>query len=492
MLIYKNTSKTMSKRRDEFKFTTEFQWDLLKYSVQDKNGYRAVEKYEDSYFTLIEHQVIAYSIKRIYKRDGAVPGETKLREETLKTLNSTEFVNLVTKDDQKNVLSLIKNMYNSQVVDRDYIYSNTKLFKTYINFKDVLENIDINDFDSYANVSKQIERAIADEDEAEDFKSSFLITDIKNRQFKRQETKTIFPTPFKQINAITNAGGYEGGSIIVILDKQKRAKTATLVNVARGYLKMGKKVLYIDLENGEHNIFSRLEQSIMDLSKTDILSGEYDKKVEKRFRKYKRIGGEIFVKRMPALVTTSDDLKRLMKTLYNDYGFQADILILDYAAKMQSNTGRSTDDHKRISDVYIELGNLAIDMGIEHIWTANHVTREASRARMATRYKGEDIALCIDIVRHAQAIFGLNRCEIEDEANYFRMELVEQRDGKQSGRAVFNMNFDTQRATELTNSERNIYDEEIYPVIFSHEEQSDKGIEVSKKEKKKRKNDLED
>lgn len=481
----------MSKRRDEFKFTTEFQWDLLRFSVQDKKGYKAVEKFEDHYFTLIEHQVIAYSLKRIYKRDGAIPGETKLREETIKTLNSREFVNLVTKDDQATVLKLIKGMYNNIVVDRDYIYSNTKLFKTYIKFKDVLENVDINDFDSYANVSKQLENAIADEDEVEDFKSSFLLTDIKNRQFKRQETNTIFPTPYKQINALTNAGGYEAGSIIVLLDKQKKGKTAALVNTARGYLKMGKKVLYIDLENGEHNIFSRLEQSIMNLSKTDILSGEFDKKVEQRFRKYKRIGGEIFVKRMPALITNSHDLKRLIKVLYNEYGFQTDILIVDYAAKMQSNNGKSLDDHKRISDVYIELNNLAIEMGIEHVWTANHVTRVAAQTRMATRYKGEDIALCIDIVRHAQAIYGLNRSEMEDEANFFRMELVEQRDGKPVGRAVFNMNLDTQRSEELTNSERQIYDEEIYPVIFSQTEQ-DSDIEVSKKEKKKRKNDLED
>lgn len=482
--------KTMSRHRDKFKFTTEFQWDLLRFTVQDKKGYKALEKYEDHFFTLIEHQVIAYTLKRIYKRDGSIPGETKLKEEINKTLNSKDFVTLVTKEDQSNVLKLIKSMYLSPVLDRDYIYNNTKLFKTYTKFKDVIENVDINDFDSYALVAKRIDESIADEDEIEDFKSSFLLADIKNRQFKRQEIKTIIPTPYKQINDLTNAGGYEAGSIIVLLDKQKKGKTAALVNVAREYLKRGKKVLYIDLENGEHNIFSRLEQSIMNMSKLDILSGEHDKTVEKRFRKYKRIGGEIFVKRMPALVTTSHDLKMLIKTLYNEYGFQTDILIVDYAAKMQA-TSKSMDDHKRISDVYIELNNLAIEVGIEHIWTANHVRREAAVARMATRYRGEDIALCIDIVRHAQAIFGLNRSEMEDEAGYFRMELVEQRDGKPDGRAVFNMNLDTQRSVELKTTERKIYDEEIYPIIFSSENK-DEEMTVSKKEKKKRKNDLED
>ncbi len=480
----------MSSRKEQFKFTTEFQWDLLRYTVQDKKGYKALEKYEDHFFTLIEHQVIAFTLKRLFKRDGSIAGETKLKEEILKTLNSREFVTLVTKDDQQNILKLIKGMYNNPVVDRDYIYNNTKLFKTYTKFKDIVEDIDINDFDSYALVSKQIESAIADEDEIEEFTTSFLFADIKNRQFRRQETKTIFPTPFRQINALTNAGGYEAGSIIVILDKQKRAKTTSLINAAKGYVRMGKKVLLVDLENGEHNIFSRLEQSIGGVNKMDLLSGEFDEEIAKKFRKYKRLGGEIFVKRMPALVTTPDDIRKLIRTLYNEYGFQTDVLILDYAAKLESNKGKSGDDHKRISDVYIQLNNLAIEEGIEHIWTANHVTRAAAQARMATRYKGEDIALCIDIVRHAQAIFGLNRSDIEDEAGFFRMELVEQRDGKPDGRAVFTMEMELQRMTELKVAERRVYDEEIYPMIFSQDPEA--GMQVSKKEKKERKNDLDD
>ena len=127
------------------------------------------------------------------------------------------------------------------------------------------------------------------------------------------------------------------------------------------------------------------------------------------------------------------------------------------------------------------MGNLAMKHGIEHIWTANHVTREGAKTREKTKYRGEDIALCIDIVRHAQAIFGLNRSQDEEEAGYLRMEIVSQRDGVPSGRAVFRSNDKTQRIEELSAQERKEYDEDFYPLLMEQNKETNK---VSKKERK--------
>lgn len=468
----------MLKPENKFKFTTEYQWDLLRYTVQDKNGERALNKYDDDYFTLIEHQVIAHGLKALFKRERRIPGETILREHISGMLNSKQYVNLVTRDEQSNILNLIKPLYHTQVTDGDMIYEYCKEFRTYTLVKGLIEGIDINDFSKYKVFQKQISVALSDEDELDDYKSSFLLDNIKERQFMRQEIKTIFPTPFKQINQLTNAGGYEKASILVVLDKQKKGKTAMLANVARGYLKMKKKVLIVDLENGKDNIFSRLEQSIMRISKAELLSGEHDAAIQKRFRKYKRFGGEVVVLRLPALVTTPDDLQNHIDKLYNKFGFRPDELIVDYAAKLGSNS-KKDDERNRISDVYLELSNLALKNDIEHVWTANHVTREGAKSRMKTKYQGEDIALCIDIVRHAQAIFGLNRSEPEEEAGYFRLEIVEQRDGQPDGRAVFRMDMNTQRADELSSSERKEYDEIFYSRLMSSEDNK-----VSKKERK--------
>lgn len=473
----------MLKTDNKFKFTIEYQWDLLRFTLQDKKGDKAIKKYEDDYFTLIEHQVLAFALKTFYKKEKRLPGETLLREKIVQLLNSKQYINLVTKEQQKNIIDLVKPLYTLPVKDGDSIYSMLKEFRSYVQVKSLLENVDINDYSKYSSFAKQIQLAITDEDEQEVYRSSFLFENVKERQFNRQAIKTIYPTPYRQINQLTNAGGYEGGSILVILDKQKKGKTKELVNLARGYLRMKKKVLYIDLENGKDNIMTRLDQSIMGLTKQEVLSGEHDVSIQRRYRKYKRLGGELVVLRLPALVTSCNDIQKHIDILYREHGFRPEELIIDYGAKLASNSRRE-DDHKRISDVYLELNNLAIYNDIEHVWTANHVTREGAKSRMATRYVGEDIALCIDIVRHAQAVFGLNRSKQEEEAGIIRLEIVEQRDGQPEGRAVMRSFMATQRSEELSIAERKEYDEDFYPMLIENETKI-----VSKKD---RKNDFQD
>lgn len=471
----------MIEHKDKFKFTEEYQWDLLRYITQDRNGEKAIKKIEDHYFTLVEHQVIAYVLKKLYKNNNRIPGETIFRENLIRLLNSKKYISLVTKDEQKDIIGLVRALYREPVKDGDEIYKGCKEFSAYVRLKQTLEDIDINDFSKYPIFSQKVQVAINDEDEKEETESSFLLADIKSRQLRRQVKPPVIPTPFRQINQLTNAGGYEPGSILVILDKQKRGKTAMLVNIGRGYLKMGEPVLVIDLENGKDNYLSRLEQSIMDLGKEELISGEHDLKVQRRFRKYKRLGGEIVVERMPALVTNCNDIQRVIDKYYREYGIQFKYLIVDYAAKMASINNRK-EDTQRISDIYIELANLAVKNNIIHTWTANHVTREAAKQRMKTRYTGEDIALCIEITRNASAIFGLNRTPEEEEAGLFRMEVVEQRDGLPHGRAVFHMDMKTQRAEELGINERKEYDEEFYSHI---NEEEDGTKEVSKKRERK-------
>lgn len=471
--------------KEKFKFTTEYQWDLLRYSVQDKNGENAIKKWEDDYFDLIEHQVIAHCVKQYYNRNRNIPGETILREEVVTLLGSKKYSNLTTKTEAQEIISMIKPLYNKIVKDGDVIYSYCKKWQMYVRLKQVIEGVDINDFSRYDTFSSQVQIAITDDDEKDNMKSSFLFDDIKDRQLKRQEKSPVKPTPFRQINDMTNAGGYEDGSIIVLLDKAKKGKTMSLVNVARGYLRMKKKVLIIDFENGTSNYFFRLEQSVMRLTKKEILSGDHDEKVNRRFRKYKRLGGEVVVWTLPALVTTANDIQNLIDKLYRETGFRPEVLVIDYAAKMGS-ISRKDDERGRIADVYLDLGNLALKNKIEHIWTANHVTREAARTRMATRYVAEDIALCIDIVRHVHAIYGLNRSTDEEEAGILRFELVDQRDGIQMGRSVFKVDMDTQRIDELSISDRKEFDENIWPDIIGKNKDLTKTIS-----KKERTNDFE-
>jgi len=440
----------------QFEFSTEYQFDLLKFTVTDKQGYKALELYDESNFTLVEHSLIAFALKKYYKSKKKVPHNLSIFKEYVKeVIKSEKFYQEIPKKDREDILGIINQMYKGYVKDGDEVLNKCREFVSYVKLRDLIEGFDLSNFQAYGEFSKKAQRIIAIKDAHKRDAGSFLVKDIKIRQFRRQDNPNIIPTPFKQINRSTNANGYSKGSVVVILDKPKQFKTAAMINIARGYLKKKKKIFYVDLENGADELFTRMEQALANKDKKQILSGEYDTDVQKIIRKYKRLGTELYIKRFPSSITMAD-VAREIDLVYREFGIRFDVVIFDYLALMNSLSG-ATEDTKRISDVYLDASNLAIEYDIEHIWSAHHVTREAFKHE-ATKYKDRDIAKCIDIIRHAQAVWGLNRTDEEKDEDVLRMELVAQRDGEQDARALFEIDAKTQRMIEFTLEQRSEYD----------------------------------
>lgn len=472
----------------KFKFTTDFQFDLLKYTVLDKNGYKAVELYDDSYFTLTEHAVIAYTLKSYHKRTKSVPGKTILIEELYKTFELREFVNNLTDDDRKEILFIADSLYKGIVKDGDEILLNTEKFAKYVDVKHEVENIDLLDYEGYDAFARKIQKAISPRLQAIEERGSFLVKDARYRQVKRKERGSIIPMPWPKLNRLTNAGGYAKNSIIVILDRAKKFKTGALVNVALRYMQFHKKkVLVIDLDGGEDEFLLRVEQSMANVTKREILDeyGQYDEVIKKQIRKSKRVGGEIISKRMPALVTTASDIENYMDYLYREYQFQVDILVIDYIAKMGAISGKDSL-YERVSEAYIDIGNLALKKKIELVWTAHHVTREAAKAREKNVYESTDVAGSIDLTRHVQAIFGLNRNPREEAKGFQRLEVVSQRDGPPYGHIVFKIDLERQKLVPLMTVDL----EEYYRTCRPKKDPEDTSYGGNRKGKKK--NDLED
>jgi len=217
-------------------------------------------------------------------------------------------------------------------------------------------------------------------------------------------------------------------------------------------MRQKKKVLFIDLENGEDNLAMRLEQSIAKIDKKTLLKGTEDKKIQKVLRRYNRMGGEVYIKRLPAYSTTTA-IQHVIDEIYREHGIKFDELIVDYIALMNSlSRTKAQEETTRIGEAYVDIANLALKNNFEHVVTAMHITRTAI-VRSETRYSENDIAKSIDIIRHAHAIYGLNRSEEEKEAGIMRMELVVQRDGVPTGRAYFSADPKTQRMEELTKAQ---------------------------------------
>ena len=448
----------MKKFKDsvKFSFTPDFQLEILRFILRDKEGGLVLRRVKSSYLVLIEHALIFEGISKYFKKQGKMPSENILKQVIKELLESKAYVDLVTKDDLPSIQKLISNLYHIPLSDSEYIKERIYQFSTYVEMKNLNDSFDLDNFEQYEEYSRKIEKVLQKSKPKKEDEPLFMIRDVTERQFKRQAEPSVVPCPFRQLNDLTNAGGFPGASINVILDKPKAKKTFFMVNLARGYLRMKKSVYYVDTENGQEQIMDRFIQSSINKTKKELYTGDYDKLEAKHLRKLARFGVELIVERVPALITDCNYIREKILILRSQ-GIDIKVLMVDYAGKLAS-IAKDKEDFERISNVYVDLQNLAEELHLDIIWTAHHITREGKKHRL-TRYDENDISGSIAIVRNAQVIMGLNSTEQEEKDNILRAEIVVQRDGLPSGRALFKCDVERQRCTEFTKEQRKQYDE---------------------------------
>lgn len=468
-----------TKNKVKFSFAPEFQLEILRFLIQDKDGGLVVKKVKPSYLVLIEHSLIAEALIKFFRKRKKIPAKNVLKQVVQELLESKDYVDLVTKEDVPTIDKIINDLYDTPLQDADYIRDKVYQFSTYVEMKNLNESFNLEAFDQYEEYKKKVDKILQNAKPKSEDEPLYLIKDLSQRQFKRRVDPDVIPSPYRQLNELTNAGGYPSGSVLVLLDKPKAKKTFFLVNLAKGYLRMKKSVLYIDTENGKDQIMDRMIQSSINVSKKDLYTGEFDKKEASHIRKLSRFGVEMVIERVPAMITNCNYIAELIDKLHLQ-GIDIKVVIIDYAAKLGS-IDNDKDDFERISNVYIDIQNLANEKKLDCIWTANHITREGAKHR-ETRYEENDISGAISIIRNAQGIYGLNATPQEESEGIQRLEVVVQRDGLPFGRAVFKVDVEKQRAVELTKEQRKAYDEVYGQQLDDKLKSSKKGGPDAKKQ----------
>jgi len=463
------------KNRNKFEFGTDFQELILQHTVTDQKGFKLLDLYQDTYFDLIHHSVVAYGLKKYYKKYKQIP-ELAYLSEFLRTLYQTDAKNLrdLTPADKELVTNTLDRIYAGPVKNPNQIEEKCINFARYVNFKYAMEDVDINNYTSWESSIGKLKQANSIGSEIQENYGTFLVGGMPDRAHKRDISHMVCPTPFWQFNQLLNSGGTEKGNVICFLSKEKFFKTGALINVARGYLKHRKKGFYVDLENGESAIVTRTEQSVSNREQKDIQSGDLDNHLLKLMRKYKRIGAEMVVKRFPNLKTSCNDIQAWLDKLRLDFGFVPDFGIIDYGLLLAANSGQQKET-ERVSEAFLDLKNLAEQNKLDCLWTAAHTTREGNK-RAPFQFQSTDIAKCMDITKHIDALIGLQQNDDEEKANVLRMEVIEQRNGMRSGKIMFWMDIPKQRLTEFTHKQVKEY--------------RNQEVKVEGREKKKRKTDL--
>lgn len=444
---------------DKFTFSIEFQLEVLRFLIQGKESLLYIPKIKPGYFTLIEHSILVEALIKFVKKYQRIPSEVLMIEQVKTLLEGKDYTDLVTKEDIPNIHKLISELYNKPLKDVDIVLENIHKFIAYIELKALNESMDFSDYNSYEIYQAKLTKILQNSKPQKKDEPLLMVSGTAMRQLMRKVDPDIVPTPFWQLNKLGNGDGYPKNSLFVLIDRPKRRKTFALINIARGYLAMKKNVLYIDTENGKNQLMDRMIQSTLNKTKREMLTGDYDKMEQRHMRKYKRLGVEFIVERVPATIADCNTIKNLVRELESEKGIKVHVIMIDYAAKLAS-ISRDKDDVERINNVYIDIDNMGDELGLDAIWTAQHVTREGAK-HQETRYEDNDIASAISIIRNAKCVMGLNSTQDEEEHNIMRMEVVVQRDGVPTGRVMFNMDPERQRMKEFSKEARAKYDESM-------------------------------
>ncbi len=444
---------------NKFTFSIEFQLEVLRFLIQGKESLLYVQKIKPEYFTLIEHSIVVEALVKFVKKYQRIPSEVLMVEQVKTLLEGRDYVDLVTKDDIPNIHKLISELYNKPLKDVDIVLENIHKFIAYIELKALNNSMDFSDYNSYETYQAKLTKILQSSKPQKKDEPLLMVSGTAMRQLMRKVDPDVVPTPFWQLNRLGNGDGYPKNSLFVLIDRPKRRKTFALINIARGYLAMKKNVLYIDTENGKNQLMDRMIQSTLNKTKREMLTGDYDKMEQRHMRKYKRLGVEFIVERVPATIADCNTIMNLVRKLETEKGIKVHVIMIDYAAKLAS-IARDRDDVERINNVYIDIDNMGDELGLDAVWTAQHVTREGAK-HQETKYEDNDIASAISIIRNAKCVMGLNSTQDEEEHNIMRMEVVVQRDGVPSGRVMFNMDPERQRMKEFSKEARAKYDESI-------------------------------
>jgi hypothetical protein len=199
------------------------------------------------------------------------------------------------------------------------------------------------------------------------------IDDFESRM--QIESKVNIPTPWKEINNITQGGPW-GGKLCVLCAPTRVGKSHGLVDIGHHALMLGCNVAHYTLELGHNEIANRYDSRHTGIVPEQLI----DKKDEVK-NIIESIPGKLIVKSYPMKSVTVLTLKsHLHKLMLTD--MKPDLIIVDYGDLMRSQHHYDT---KRLEEesAYEDLSALAKELNIP-IWTATQTNREGIDAEVIT------------------------------------------------------------------------------------------------------------
>ena len=318
---------------------------------------------------------------------------------------------------KKTVVDQLKHVY-TQVgnVDLDYIKKEYRDFCINQNLKGViLRSVDLLQAGSYDRIKDLVDAAMKVGNETNLGMDYVLDYDERMQDLKR----STVPTRWEPINDLMD-GGLGPGELGVVVAPSGVGKTWILTALGAEAVRNGLSVVHYSMELSEHYVGARYDTVF-----TQIPSADLRDKQEEVKGKITNLKGKLLIKYFPPKGVSVRKLQQHIEKM-TALGNKPDLIIVDYADLLLSDSNKSDSTYQEQGGVYIDLRGMGGALEIP-IWTASQTNRSAIDSEVI---EADKIADSYAKVMNADFIMSWSRKSKDKLNNTARAHVMKNRFGQ--------------------------------------------------------------
>jgi len=268
---------------------------------------------------------------------------------------------------KKTVVDQLKHIH-TQIgnVDLEYIKGEFKDFCINQNLKGViLQSVDLLSAGSYDRIKDLVDAAMKVGTETNLGMDYILDYDERMLDLKR----STVPTRWDPINDLMD-GGLGPGELGVVVAPSGVGKTWILTAIGAEAVRQGLSVVHYSMELSEHYVGARYDTVFTQIPSTDLR----DKQEEVK-GKITNLKGKLLIKYFPPKGVSVRKLQQHIEKM-SSLGNKPDLIIVDYADLLLSDSNKTDSTYAEQGGVYIDLRGMGGHLEIP-IWTASQTNRSA-------------------------------------------------------------------------------------------------------------------
>jgi KaiC/GvpD/RAD55 family RecA-like ATPase len=240
---------------------------------------------------------------------------------------------------------------------------------------------------------------------------------------KRKKTgRRPIPTLISEELDVLMGGGVGIGEMALIEGIPGSGKTTFLINVGKGALQQGKRVLHISAEITEKVLRRRYDQALLECTFEQIRNA--DPSIFKRLDRLEKAGGVLIIKDMTNIRCKVGDIRSFLDSM-NSKGLGFDVIIVDYADLLESSRSYKEKRHE-LDEIYRDLRRVANEFH-SRMWSASQASKKSLDRKVAGL---ESLAEHWGKGGHVDFLMSWNETEDEHEEGFCRIFLAKNREGR--------------------------------------------------------------